>query len=415
MPYWTIILALPFCCKSFITMPIHIYQQRKYESRLKTLPIAVYEINKLTHKERLSRKRGTANNEEHLMQRKQVFGKYGYNVSKTQLLPYTAAAVQIPIHLTMFVSLRTMSSEYPLWSSGGPQFLNNLSNLSVIDSSMALPLSIGCTMAVLQYMMYQRNKVRSAGLNSHGLMLVNVSSIAAIAYLSISWSVGFNLYILSNLSSYVVQQKLMDSNIFRRMVGLNKYSDIQPDIKKLQIVYHCMKLSIDQDRNSRMQHMETYKDHKSSFNAIPQMEYTWIRLLQNPKNFASLNVTDDELNAVLKDISEVDNIEGLEVNGDEEMDDEDEALDTKQYSMQFTDREEIENRRRQIRKATSKHTMRSFLMEKDMKQKTDYDDDDEEGDADENLYKEYEEVSVQEIETGNDSSQKKKKKIKKSK
>lgn len=109
MPYWTIILALPFACKAFITMPIHIYGQKKYENRLKTLPIAVYEINKLTHKERLSRKRGTANNEEHTLQRKQVFDKYGYNVSTTQMLPYTAALIQMPIHLTMFVSLRTMN------------------------------------------------------------------------------------------------------------------------------------------------------------------------------------------------------------------------------------------------------------------------------------------------------------------
>merc|ERR1719461_1205765 len=96
VPYWAIVLAIPFAAKAFITMPIHIYQQRKYEKRLKTLPIAVYEINKLTHKERLSRKRGTANNEEHASLRQQVFDKYGYNVSKTQLLPYSAFAAQIP-------------------------------------------------------------------------------------------------------------------------------------------------------------------------------------------------------------------------------------------------------------------------------------------------------------------------------
>merc|ERR1719410_3119469 len=77
MPYWTIVLAIPFAAKAFITMPIHIFQQRKYENRLKTLPVAVYEVNKLTHKERLSRKRGTSNSEEHLRNRREISEKYG--------------------------------------------------------------------------------------------------------------------------------------------------------------------------------------------------------------------------------------------------------------------------------------------------------------------------------------------------
>ena len=219
-PFWAIVLAIPFASKALITVPVHLMQQRKYESRLPSLAMAVYEVNKATHKERMKRKRGTADyaGDEHILDRKGIHKKYGYNVSTTQLLPYSAALVQLPIHLTMFVALRTMTQKYPLWTQGGPEvelpgLSLALSNLSLTDASLVLPLSIGCTMGVLQLMMYRRNQVREANIPQGALMYVNAAATLGIAYMALSWSIGFNLYIVANLSSYVVQTRLMDSDV----------------------------------------------------------------------------------------------------------------------------------------------------------------------------------------------------------
>eukprot|EP01084_Bolivina_argentea_P218804 371226_1 len=128
--------------------------------------MAVYEQHCMTHKDTVSRKRGTHNHDDMLNARKKLKHRYGYYMTATQLLPYTAAMVQIPVHLTMFVAIRTMSSQYPLWSEGGPVFDNavlHLSNLSITDSSYVLPISIACVMGALQFMVMERNRTRGAG------------------------------------------------------------------------------------------------------------------------------------------------------------------------------------------------------------------------------------------------------------
>jgi len=210
----------------------------------------------------------------------------------------------------------------------------------------------------------------------------------------------------------------MDSNVFRAMVGLNKYENLKHDLKKLQIVYACMKLAMGMDRNSRLKHLNVHSDPDSQFNAVPRMEHSWIKLLQNPDNFSSLECTKSEVDAVLNDIASVDDIKSFEF--EEDNDDEDEELDGEpfmesgdgqQYSMQFTDREEVEKRRQQVRKAHSKHTMRSFLMDKDNIKHHE----EEEDDAIEYDTEEYDGVKIQQVEMNDDDGHTKKKKKKRSK
>merc|ERR1712187_528795 len=116
------------------------------------------------------------------------------------------------------------------------------------------------------------------------------------------------------------------------MVGLHHYNELQPDIKKLQIVYHCMKLSMSLDRQAKLG-----KEKQASFNAVQPLENSWFRLLQNPENFASLKVTEDEIKSVLNDLSAVDGYQSFEndVNDNDEEDDMLRPEDTRQYSIQF--------------------------------------------------------------------------------
>ena len=379
-------------------MPIHIYQQRKYESRLSTLPIAIYEQNKVVFTERLSRKRNktsfkeTIQNTQFIPNRQELKIKYGYDVSKTQLLPYSSALIQIPIHLTMYISLMTMYNRYPLWNQGGFKLFNNdnlnFINLGLTDSTLILPLTIGCTMGILQYIMKKKNKSRSVGIKENQLFSINIISTVLITYLSMSWSMGFNLYILSNLSSYIIQQKLMDSNIFRNSVGLNSYSVIQSDVNKLQIIYKCMNIVMRENVNKRQQHIENSGgDLKSSWNVLPQFQYSWIKVLSDSNNFKSLNPTQQQLNSIINDIKNVDNINQYEQDDEEEQKQlkEQDEEEQEQYSFEFTDKDELNKRRRQIRRRLKKEnqTTRAFLMsQKELNEEYDdqYDDDEEEED-----------------------------------
>lgn len=332
-------------------MPIHIYQQKKYDKRLSTLAIAVYEMNKSVFNERLLRKRGETSLKDqikttnYIPNRKELNNKYGYNISKTQLLPYSSALIQIPIHLTMFVSLRTMSSKYQLWNEGGFQLFNNqyfnFLNLSSIDSTLILPFTIGITMGLLQYMLFHKNRQRSIGINEKGLKFLNITTPLIITYLSMNWSIGFNLYILSNLSSYIVQQNLLNSNIFRNIVGLNNYSLLQSDIKRLQIIYKCMNLAMKENQKKRIDHIHDMDDIKTSWNIIPHFQSSWIKILSDINNFKSLNITQNELNLIINDIKNVDKVEQIGIDHDDDD-------DKQEYLLQFTDKDEINKTRKSI-------------------------------------------------------------------
>merc|ERR1719150_142239 len=151
----------------------------------------------------------------------------------------------------------------------------------------------------------------------------------------------------------------MDSNMFRNMVGLNKYCALQPDIKKLQIMYQCMQQSLANNT-------------------------TWINILKDTQNFSKLNVTKNELDELLHQIYITDDINDND-NDDNDNDSNDSNDNDKQYSFQFIDRKQLENQRKQIKKSMKNNkTTRSFLMSQKQKQSKqtdiDYEEDEDEDD-----------------------------------
>ncbi len=176
--------------------------------------------------------------------RDELHKKYGFVPMQAQMLPFIPALIQLPIHLTMYVSINTMLSSYPLWNSGGFITNNgyNFSDLSLTDNTFIFPVSIGLTMGILQFVFNYKNILQRSVINSSNKL--KILSIGLISYLSMNWTIGFNLYILSNLFPYVLQQLLLNINQFRKFVGLKNINESMFDYIKVQIVNEITKFSL---------------------------------------------------------------------------------------------------------------------------------------------------------------------------
>lgn len=283
----------------------------------------------------------------------------------------------------------------------------DLTNLALTDSSMVLPVSIGCTMGMLQYLMYRRNEERDARISKGPLIAAGGLATVLIAYFSLNWSIGFNLYILSNLSSYVLQTTLMDNNTFRGLVGLKRFNELQPDIRKLQIAYHVMRLTamkqVQLKKENAMNQLEE-GDNAQSIDVIAMFSRTWVELLRDKQNFTKLGATEKELNAYLRDIQNIEESDyAMKSRGDYDDDDDDEEENDEEesifsskyddesleegegdkvygkseggqkYAFEFLDREGVAKRREQIRQSMgdSRQSTREYLMAQKMQQSPD--------------------------------------------
>merc|ERR1712154_277040 len=110
---------------------------------------------------------------------------------------------------------------------------------------------------------------------------VNGSITIFLAYLSMNWCIGFNLYVLSNLSVYIAQQKLMDSNNFRKMVCLSLSKETEATILKQNNMRNIPPIQY-----------------------MPPFESTYTAILTDTQNFPD-NVEKEELDSLLNDIAMV--------------------------------------------------------------------------------------------------------------
>merc|ERR1712083_241840 len=104
--------------------------------------------------------------------------------------------------------------------------------------------------------------------------------------------------------------------------------ELQPHIRRLQIMYKCMNLSMQRDNAARVAFVKEGGDAKQSYNVIPQFQRTWLKLLTEPEQFGTLKATQQELAHISKEIQTLDNITFEEVDKDagEDEDEDEDAL-----------------------------------------------------------------------------------------
>ena len=148
--------------------------------------------------------------------------KYGFNPLYTQFRPLLTGICQMPIHMTFYISIRTMYSSYPDWKYGG---LYWWTNLSLADPYWILPIGVGACMGLsfMNTMRFQNNDsmVLGGGAVPPGMIKVGFAAMALVMVpISHFWSAGFNLYMSANILSYMMQFTLLQNNQFRATFGI---------------------------------------------------------------------------------------------------------------------------------------------------------------------------------------------------
>ena len=252
MPYWSAMLIVPFLAKFAITIPITLWSQRRMDKILPFLPTAMKDYRKAANKYRGDRDKFN-------MLSEKIRVKYGFNPLYAQFRPLLVGVCQAPIHMTFYISIRTMYSSFPDWKYGGMSWWTNL---SLSDPYWILPISVGCCMGLSFWntMRFQNSDsmVLGGGAIPPG-MIKGGFAVMALVMVPIShfWSAGFNLYMSANILSYMMQFTLLQNNKFRSIFG----------IKSTQYQYQFQKELRDINKNAN-QGMKEGVDEDLKFQEI---------------------------------------------------------------------------------------------------------------------------------------------------
>eukprot|EP01083_Nonionella_stella_P134100 407992_1 len=226
MPYFGAIMVAPFLAKICFTIPVSLWAQWRQDKILPFIPTAMKDYRKAANKYKGDRDKFNILTDK-------IKAKYGFNPLYAQFRPLLTGIVQLPVHMTFYIAIRTMYASYPDWKYGGIYWF---SNLSIGDPYWILPVGVGCCMGLSFWnsMRYQKNDSMMLGggaippgmiKGAFGLMAVCMIPIAHF------WSAGFNLYMSANILSYMMQLMLLQNNQFRALFGI-KSTQIQMQYQK---------------------------------------------------------------------------------------------------------------------------------------------------------------------------------------
>ena len=245
MPYWFIVLTIPWITKAFLIMPCIIWQNRKYEAIAHRIPQAMEDYAYLHN----ARKEGTKTknvsvygdlHKEYNQRQKELKSKYGFNPYTQEIKKVLPILLQIPIHMSLFVGTRTMYPTYPDWKEGGMLWFNDL---SIGDPFYVWPTIAASTMIYSGWAMTKNMDLQAKFPNIPMNLILYATTAASLCFIPVAgmFPVGLNIYIASNIMSYMIQTQLLDNRNFRDKVGLkpksfvmNMHNEISKKNKELK-------------------------------------------------------------------------------------------------------------------------------------------------------------------------------------
>merc|ERR1712228_116620 len=239
MPYWLIVLTVPWITKAFMIMPCIIYTNRKYESIAHLMPKALEDFAYLHNRKKENTKLENAKyygeiSKDYNERNKELNAKYGFNPYTQQFKQIIPMCLQLPVHMSLFVATRTMYPSYPDWKEGGIAWF---SDLSIGDPYYVWP-SIAASTMILSALAISRSPELQAKFPSIPMNLILYATAGmSLAFIPLAgmFPVGLNIYVASNIISYGVQNALLDNRRFRDLVGLKPKSfltNINAEISK---------------------------------------------------------------------------------------------------------------------------------------------------------------------------------------
>eukprot|EP00483_Globobulimina_turgida_P003585 UN03591 len=132
-------------------------------------------------------------------------------------------SLQIPVHMSLFVATRTMYPSYPDWKEGGILWFNDL---SIGDPFYIWPAIASVTMIISGWNMTRNMELQDKYPNVPMNIILYATTAVSLCFIPLAGMlpVGFNIYLASNLLSYMVQIILLENRKFRGFVGLKPKS-----------------------------------------------------------------------------------------------------------------------------------------------------------------------------------------------
>lgn len=238
MPYWFIVLSIPWITKAVLILPSIVWQNRKYEAICHRIPSAMEEYAYLHNEKSAATKLGArAYGEMHKSyneRQKELKSKYGFNPYIQDFKKMFPAMMQVPVHMALFVATRTMYPTYPDWKEGGALWFQDL---SIVDPYYVWPTLSALTMIASGWAMSKNMNLAAQFPNVPTNLILYLTTAASLAVIPMSayFPVGLNIYFTSNIMSYMTQGWLLDNRQFRDLVGLKPKSyvtSMQQEIQK---------------------------------------------------------------------------------------------------------------------------------------------------------------------------------------
>ena len=238
MPFWLIVVSIPWITKAVIILPSIIWQHRKYETICHRIPQAMEDYAYLHNEKSAATKMGAAvygeMHKSYNQRQKELKSKYGFNPYTQEMKKMIPAMMQIPVHMSLYVATRTMYPTYPDWKQGGILWFQDL---SIGDPYYVWPTISALTMIVSGWALTKNMNLQAQFPNVPMNLILYLTTAASLCVIPISryFPVGLNIYVASNIISYMTQTWLLDNQQFRDLVGLKPKSyaaNIQQEIIK---------------------------------------------------------------------------------------------------------------------------------------------------------------------------------------
>lgn len=209
MEWWQITIICPWVTKAFVVLPLAIFMQKTMEKIAPTQMEAAQKMKEIQiqfgHDRVLAGKKIT-----------ELKKKFGYNPSWVWVRMIAPGFAQAPLHMSFFLTLRTMWPRFPDWKEGGALWFTDL---AVADPTWALPVISGA-----MFLLNVELNSPKSGAPTNAMASMMNNGMRAMAFVMvpvfIMFPSGFTLYAVSNIAGFAVQSKLMKNDPFRKMVGL---------------------------------------------------------------------------------------------------------------------------------------------------------------------------------------------------
>lgn len=212
-------------------MPSIIYQQRKYESIAHLMPQAMVDYAYLHNQQKKAKQDPKAKDfneraREYDAKSRELKGKYNFNPYTQQFKQIIPVCLQVPVHLSLFVATRTMYPSYPEWKEGGTAWFTDL---SLGDPFYVWPTMASLAMIASGWSMFQNMEFAAKFPNLPVNLLLYATTGVSLCFIPVAgmFPVGLNIYLASNIVSFMLQTHLMDDRKFRALVGLKPKSYVQ--------------------------------------------------------------------------------------------------------------------------------------------------------------------------------------------